>query len=82
MEQPAAGIQEITGAVLWILTTGDVKLALLPATSVALTVPETAEPSVDSTRLAGSPDLSRLLEMLTLVLFQPLHSPPEPPPEK
>src|ERR1022692_4196568 len=53
-EHPVPGIPEITGAVMSILTTGEVKLALLPARSVAVTVPEPAAPCPERTSgLAG-----------------------------
>src|SRR5580765_5208240 len=68
-----------SGAVLSILTTGETKLALLPARSVTLTLPETEEPSALSTSglailVASTPD--RLSDAVkakwTSLLFQPL----------
>src|SRR2546428_166874 len=69
---------EAAGAVLSILTAGEVNVALLPARSVTVTVPVTAFPSADRTRgpvgLAGSnPErLSLAVKGIeTSVLFQP-----------
>src|ERR1035441_8095170 len=77
-EHPVPGIPEITGAVSSILTTGEIKLALFPARSVAVTTPETAAPWAERTSgLAGFVDATpapvslAVNGMVTLVLFQP-----------
>src|SRR5438034_6303110 len=66
------------GAVLSILTGGEVKLAVLPATSVTVTLPLTDVPSVVSTKGLGievdaTPERlsAGVKPKLTLVLFQP-----------
>src|SRR5690606_23111098 len=46
--------QVTTGGVLSMRTTGDVKVATLPATSVTVTVPATASPSLLSTKGLGT----------------------------
>ena len=68
-----------TGGVLSILTVGDVKVAELPAKSMAVTVPVTDAPSVVSRSGVGT-DVEAIPERLsaavkgklTFVLFQPL----------
>lgn len=71
-------LAEATGGVLSILTAGDVKVALLPAASVTVTVLVTLDPSLVNTSGLGievetTPDKLSLVEKLTRtsLLFQP-----------
>ena len=71
-------VEVITGGVLSIFTAGDVRVAVLPAPSVTVTMPVTDGPSVVSTSGLGtdwetSPDrLSAAVKLsVTFVLFQP-----------
>jgi hypothetical protein len=72
------------GAVLSIFTAGDVNVAALPALSVTVTVPVTAEPSVDRTSgllpgfVDATPDVASAAVnvMDTFVLFHPLGAGP------
>jgi len=74
----AAAVNVSVGGVLSIFTAGDVKVALLPATSVTVMTPLTADPSADSNNglgidVAATPDrLSAVVNVnATFVLFQP-----------
>src|SRR5690606_24524721 len=70
--------QVTTGAVLSMRTTGDVKVAVLPATSATVTVPVTAAPSLVNTSGLGkdvpaTPDTASAVAnaIATSALYQP-----------